>query len=396
MNRHVWLLALAQGLFLTNNVAFIAINGLVGWQLAPVGWMATLPVMGYVVGGALSAPLVSLSQRRWGRKNSFRLGVLCAFLSTLLGAWAVSESSFIWLVTATVCAGYFNANAQLYRFAAAEVCAAPLREKAVSIVMAGGLLGAIVGPNLSHLTQTWTDTPFSGTYLALAGVAVVSWCVLEFIHFPPHVTSQVHPEATRSLRTILLQPVFLVATLCAALSYGVMNLLMAATPLAMKVCEFAFKDTAWVLQWHVIGMFAPGFVTGHLIKRWGPLPIMGVGIVLNVACIAIALSGQSLDQFVYALTLLGIGWNFLFTGSTTLAMRGYRPDEKDRAQGAINFFVFAVMAVSSFSSGALVTQQGWSSLNWFSLAPVSIMAVALLWLSWLNRATQTPHAKPHA
>jgi MFS family permease len=167
-----------------------------------------------------------------------------------------------------------------------------------------------------------------------------------------------------------------------------MNLLMAATPLAMQVCGFEFDDAALVLEWHVIGMFAPGFFTGHLIKRFGTLTIMGVGVVLNIACIAIALSGVDLHQFLIALFLLGVGWNFLFTGSTTLALQAYRPEEKDRAQAAINFFVFATMAVTSFASGALVTTQGWQWLNVGSLVPVALTGLALAWLAWLRRQVQ--------
>jgi MFS family permease len=165
-----------------------------------------------------------------------------------------------------------------------------------------------------------------------------------------------------------------------------MNLLMAATPLAMQVCGFEFDDAALVLEWHVIGMFAPGFFTGHLIKRFGVLTIMGMGVVLNLACIAVALSGVDLHQFLVALFLLGVGWNFLFTGSTTLSLQAYRPEEKDRAQGAINFFVFATMAVTSFASGALVTTQGWQWLNIGSLLPVALTGVALAWLGWQRRS----------
>ena len=167
-----------------------------------------------------------------------------------------------------------------------------------------------------------------------------------------------------------------------------MNLLMAATPLAMQVCGFEFDDAALVLEWHVIGMFAPGFFTGHLIRRFGVLPVMGAGVVLNFACIAIALTGVDLHQFLIALFLLGVGWNFLFTGSTTLSLQAYRPEEKDRAQAAINFFVFATMAVTSFASGALVTTQGWALLNLGSLLPVALTGAALAWLAWLRRQTQ--------
>jgi len=165
----------------------------------------------------------------------------------------------------------------------------------------------------------------------------------------------------------------------------VMNLLMAATPLAMDVCGMPFSDAALVLEWHVIGMFAPGFFTGHLIKRFGVLKVMGVGVVLNAACIAVALSGQDLHQFLIGLFLLGVGWNFLFTGSTTLAMAAYRPEEKDKAQAAINLAVFATMAVTSFASGALVTTQGWTLLNLGSIPAVAIIGIALIWLAARQR-----------
>lgn len=386
MNKNLWLLAAAQGLFLTNNVVFIAINGLVGLSLAPLGWMATLPVMGYVVGGALSTPLVARTQSAFGRKVSFQIGLLVAFASALLCAYAAFDKNFWLLVAATLFAGYYSANGQLYRFAAAELSAVDYREKAVSLVLAGGLVGAVLGPNLASRTRTWFEVPFAGAYLALAVVALLGVLVMTFMRFPPLPPRLSKAESGRPLSVIMRQPVFIVATAAAALSYGVMNLLMAATPLAMQVCGFPFDDAALVLEWHVIGMFAPGFFTGHLIKRFGVLPIMGVGVVLNLVCIAIALSGVDLHQFLIALFLLGVGWNFLFTGSTTLSLQSYRPEEKDRAQAAINFFIFATMAVTSFASGALVTTQGWQLLNLGSLIPVALTGAAIAWLAWARRA----------
>jgi MFS family permease len=379
MNRNLWLLAICQGLFLTNNVTFIAINGLVGFSLAPLGWMATLPVMGYVVGGALSTVLVAKTQHRFGRKASFQLGLLVALGSALLCAYAVWSRNFWLLCSATLVAGYYNANANLYRFAAAELAKAGFKEKAVSLVMAGGLLGAVLGPNLAAQTRTLTTVPFMGAYLALATVALLSAGVLSFIEFPP-LPSKIASDQGRPLRQIMGQPVFMVAAATGALSYGVMNLLMAATPLAMQQCSLPFGDVALVLEWHVIGMFAPGFVTGHLIRRFGVLPIMAIGVALNALCIGIAWSGVELQEFLGALFVLGVGWNFLFTGSTTLSLQTYSPEEKDRAQGALNFFVFATTAVSSFSSGVLVTTQGWQLLNWGSLVPVAACGAALVWL----------------
>ena len=381
MNANLILLALCQGLFLTNNVTFIAINGLVGLSLAPLGWMATLPVMGYVVGGALSTGLVAKSQSRWGRKVSFQLGLVVALLSALLAAYAALSHNFWLLVSATVIAGYYSANGQLYRFAAAELAPLQFREKAISLVMAGGLIGAIVGPNLASRTKGLFETPFMGAYLALMAVALVAMVLMAFIQFPAEPPKAAGASGGRPLREIMAQPVFIVSAAAAALSYGVMNLLMAATPLAMQVCGYAFSDAALVLEWHVIGMFAPGFFTGHLIKKFGTLPIMAVGVLLNVLCIAVALSGVDLHQFLIALFLLGVGWNFLFTGSTTLSMKAWTPEEKDRGQAAINFLVFATMAFTSFASGALVTTQGWTWLNIGSILPVALTAVALVWLA---------------
>ncbi|UUZ70134.1 MFS transporter [Polaromonas sp. P2-4] len=384
MNRNLWLLAVCQGLFLTNNVTFIAINGLVGLNLAPLGWMATLPVMGYVVGGALSTGLVARTQSRFGRKTSFQLGLAVAFASALLCCYAAYSKNFWLLVAATVVAGYYNANAQLYRFAAAELAVPAFREKAISLVMAGGLIGAVAGPNLATYTRSLTAVPFAGAYLALAGVALLAMGLLAFVQFPPaesggghgrragppqarpapeglepaapnlleqvwtgdrgeasgeprparprevHEVTSVGAHEGRPLGEIMRQPVFIVAAAAGALGFGVMNLLMAATPIAMQICGLPFSDVALVLEWHVIGMFAPGFFTGHLIKRFGTLPIMAAGLALNVLCVVIALSGVDFKQFLVALFLLGLGWNFLFTGSTTLALTTYRPEEKTK------------------------------------------------------------------
>jgi MFS family permease len=388
MNRNLWLLAICQGLFLTNNVTFIAINGLVGLALAPLGWMATLPVMGYVVGGALSTGVVARTQERFGRKLSFQAGLAVAVLSALLCAYAAWTRNFGLLCFATVVAGYYNANANLYRFAAAELAKPEARDKAVSLVMAGGLLGAVTGPNLAARTRELSDVPFVGAYMALAAVALLAMLLLAFIEFAPPVVRGAATSA-RSLREIMKQPVFIVAAAAGALGYGVMNLLMAATPIAMQQCSLPFSDAALVLQWHVIGMFVPGFFTGHLIKRFGPLPVMGTGVALNLACILVALSGVELHQFVVALFLLGVGWNFLFTGSTTLSLSAYGPEERDRAQAALNFFVFATLAFSSFASGVLVTTRGWTLLNYGSLVPVVALAGALAWL-WLKLRSARP------
>jgi MFS family permease len=231
-----------------------------------------------------------------------------------------------------------------------------------------------------------------GAYLSLSIAGLIGIIVMQFIHFPEEFKTQHSLSAGRDLKTILSQPVFMVAVIGASLGYGVMNLLMAATPLAMQICGLPFSDTAMVLEWHVIGMFAPGFFTGSLIQRFGTLKIMGVGVILNLLCIAIALTGVDFHQFLIALFLLGVGWNFLFTGSTSLAMTAYQPEERDKAQAAINFFVFGTMAFTSFGSGALITSQGWNILNLGSLLPVAVTAGALIWLSTNRKRSARPSA----
>jgi MFS family permease len=381
MNRNLLLLALCQGLFLTNNVTFIAINGLVGLALAPLGWMATLPVTGYVVGAALSAMPVSRLQARLGRKRSFQIGLLVAMVTAALCALAVSLHSFWLLVASTLVAGFYSANGALYRFAGPELVQPAFQERAISWVLAGGIAGAFIGPNLASASRGWLAVPFAGAYLALVGVALLSLLALSFIQFAPHVAAAPGASRGRPLRELLRQPAFGVAIVAAALGYGVMNLLMAATPIAMQQCRHPFESAALVLEWHVLGMFVPSFFTGHLIKRFGVLPVMLVGVLLNLVCVAVALSGVDLMEFLVALFALGVGWNFLYTGGTTLFTQCYRPEEKNRAQGVMDSCVFGTMALSSFASGALITTQGWRWLNLGSLVPIVLVMAALLWLA---------------
>ena len=384
MNFQLLLLALCQGLFLTNNVTFIAINGLVGLALAPAPWMATLPVAGYVAGGALCAPLVAKHQRKFGRRRAFQLGLLVAMGSTALCAWAASSHQFWWLVAATMIAGYYNANAALYRFAATELVAPAYKERAISWVLAGGILGAVVGPNLASATRDALPVAFAGAYAALVGVALLALLTVSFIRFPPlPLPSAAHPG--RPLREIARQPVFIVAVAGCALGYGVMNLLMAATPIAMSQCAHPFSSAALVLEWHVLGMFVPSFFTGSLIRRFGVLPVMGAGVALNMVCIAVALSGVDLMQFLVALFTLGVGWNFLYIGGTTLLTEAYRPEEKTTAQAAMDSSVMATMTLTALGSGALVTTQGWTWLNLGSIVPVLLAGAAVGWLALRRR-----------
>ena len=388
MNPRLALLILCQGLLMINNVTFIAINGLVGLALAPLGWMATLPITGYVAGGALATGLVARHQRRFGRQRTFQIGLLVAMASAAVCAYAALSSNFWLLVAATMVAGYYNANGSLYRFASLELVEPAFKERAISWVLAGGILGAVVGPNLANWTRDALPRPFAGAYVALIAVALLSFAVMSFIRFPPLPgEGSKGPAAGRPLAEIVRQPIFIVAAATCAIGYGVMNLLMAATPIAMSQCQHPFSAAALVLEWHVLGMFVPSFFTGRLIKRFGVLPIMTVGLLLMLACVAFALHGNDVMHFLGALMVLGVGWNFMFIGGTTLATEAWRPEEKTRGQGAIDFCVYTTMTLTSFSSGALVTTGGWTAMNLGTLAPMGLMALALVWLARLRRAS---------
>jgi MFS family permease len=388
MNTRLGLLVLCQGLFMTNNVTFIAINGLVGFALAPVAWMATLPVTGYVAGGALATGLVGRHQRQYGRQKTFMIGLVVAILSAGACAWAAMTRDFWLLNLATLAAGYYNANGALYRFAAVELVADSGKEKAISWVLAGGVLGAVAGPNLaSGARDALEGAPFAGAYLALMGVGLMGLLVMWRLPFPPLPGQGQSTPQGRPLREIVRQPLFVIAATGCAIGYGVMNLLMAATPIAMSQCSHPFKDAAFVLEWHVLGMFLPSFFTGKLIKRYGVLPIMSAGLALNIFCVAFALSGDDVMHFFWALLALGVGWNFLYIGGSTLATQAWRPEEKTRAQAALDFCVYSTMTLTSFSSGALVTTGGWTSMHLGALLPLAMMGAALLWLRRVQQRT---------
>ncbi|MGB8692501.1 MAG: MFS transporter [Steroidobacteraceae bacterium] len=376
MNLRLIILAICQGLFLTNNVTLAAINGLVGLSLAPVPWLATLPLMAYVSGAALCTRLVARHQLRWGRRRAFQAGLLVAIATSGLACFAVATGRFWLLVAATAIAGYYSANASLYRFAAIELVRPAFHSRAIAWVLAGGIIGAVAGPNLARLTKDLAGIPFVGAYAALAGVGLLGLLLVSCIEFP-QLEQPTPGQPGRSAWQLAQQPAFLVAVVIAALSYGVMNLLMAATPIAMTQCGHRFAATAMVLEWHVLGMFVPSFLTGSLIRRFGIRSVMAAGAGCYALCIAIALAGVSLMHFTAALLLLGVGWNFLYVGGTTLLTTSYQPHEKTRAQATMDLCVFSTMAVTSLSSGALVSTGGWHTLNLVSIPLLLIIVLAI-------------------
>jgi MFS family permease len=376
------LLATLQALLLVNNVTLIAINGLAGFMLAEDKRFATLPVAGYVLGAAVFSMLAAQVMRRYGRRVGYTIGSLVA-IGGALGAWyAVSIESLPLLVAATFVTGAYNAFGVSYRFAAADVADAyrpTMRARAISLVLAGGIVGGIVGPELAVITHTMLPMMFAGSYLTLAGFAILSMLLAQLLRLPPQIDSA-RQGPVRPLFTILRTPTCWVAILVAALSYGVMNLVMVSTPLAMEHGGHPFALAALVLEWHVIGMFAPGLVTGSLISRFGIVPVIISGCLLMAACTVVALTGVDLMQFLVALFLLGVGWNFMYTGATALLTTCYAPQEKNKVQGFNDFCVFSAMVTSSFSSGVLLHAEGWYLINALSLPFVLLALGSVLWL----------------
>jgi MFS family permease len=390
MQGQVGLLAVLQALLLTNNVTLIAINGLAGATLASDLRYATLPVTGYVLGAAASSMFAARVMRLRGRRFGYTVGALFAIFGSLLAWYAVSERSLALLVFATFITGIYNAFGASYRFAAADAADAwrpSFRAKAISLVLAAGIVGGIVGPEVSKLTREALPSLFAGSYLALVGFALLSLLLAQGLRLPETAASVSAAAAqgpARRLREVLAQPTAWVAVLVSALSYGVMNLIMVSTPLAMQVCSHPYASAAWVLEWHVVGMFAPGLFTGSLIGRFGIVPVIIAGCLLMLGCTAIALSGIEIWQFTVALFLLGVGWNFMYTGATALLTTCYRPSEKNRVQGFNDACVFAVMVSSSLSSGALLHVQGWYVINAMS---VPFVVAALAAIVWVTRST---------
>jgi MFS family permease len=380
--RQISLLAICQALLYVNNVTLISINGLAGLALSPTPLFATLPITAYIVGSALTTVPASLAMARWGRRAGFMFGSGMGIVGTSTAAFGMFTGSFALLCLGTLCTGIYNAFAQYLRFAAADVADAydpTLRERAISWVLAGGIAGGLIGPELSKHTVNLLPAAFAASYLVLAAVALVAGAVASRLAIPQTIIAA-GAAAARPLGLIARQPAFVVAVAVGAISYGSMNLLMTATPLAMKVCGFGYPDTADVMKWHVVGMFAPGFFTGNLIRRFGVLKIMLTGCVLMFLTVGIAHAGLTYWHFWFALFTLGVGWNFMFVSATTLLTTTYTSAEKAKVQGVNDLTVFTTMISSSAASGALVSTSGWTDLNVYALPALVLATLGAIYL----------------
>ena len=384
---NVGLLAACQAMLFTNNSTLIAINGLAGLALAPYHALTTLPITCWVLGGAIATMPASLHMKRVGRRNGLISGTFWALVGALICASAIWLQNFWMLCLGTLVWGVYNAYGQYYRFAAADASGPDFKATAISLVLAGGLVGGLLGPTTSRITVDLIGPKFMGAYLALTLFALATMAILNFLRIPnpPPAT---RASSGRPLLQIAAQPKFLVAVFSGAIGYGVMNFIMTSTPIAMQECGHPYGDAAFVISSHVVAMFGPSFFTGPLIRRFGVLRIMFVGALLNFAVIAIALSGLTLTHFWTALVTLGVGWNFLYIGGTTLLTETYRPEELAKAQGTNDQAIFIVMAISSFTSGLTVTSSGWRAVNLSALPLIAAVAIAIAAFALRQRWSQ--------
>jgi predicted MFS family arabinose efflux permease len=376
-------LAVCQTILLTNGVLLFVVNSLAGFALAPSRRLATVPLVTHVLGAAASTIPASFFMKRHGRRAGFVLGAALGVVGGLVGTLAIVAHSFALLLAGTFLLGVYSAFGQYYRFAAADAAPPDWKSRAVSLTLAGGVVGGFIGPALGRYTRDLVQPQFAASYAVLAVLALGSLAMVMRLRFQAQ-SAEERRSATRPIREILRQPPVVVAIVASAVGYGVMNLLMAATPLAMDLCcGHPFAAATFVLQWHTIGMFLPSFFTGALIKRAGVLNVLLSGAALLFACVGIAMHGLSVMHFWWALTLLGVGWNFLYIGGTTLLTEAHDPAEKAAVQGVNDFIVYVVMATTALASGVVITgSAGWARLTQLSVPFVAVtaLATAVLWL----------------
>ncbi len=358
----------------------ISLGGLTGaYLLGPDKSLATLPVSGYTIGVAVGAVPAALLMRRFGRRSGFLFGATVGILTGLIAGASVLAGSFVGFIVGLACAGVAGSFVQQYRFAAADHGSPAFRAKAISWVLVGGVAAAIIGPQTVIFTRDLlAPIPFAGAFFAISFLALAGMIVVAQLgRAAPEVARIQGGSGGRPLAEIARQPRFIVAIVCAVGSYSVMSLLMTAAPLAMVGCGLGQNNAALGIQWHVLAMFAPSFVTGSLIARFGKETIMAIGLALLTACAVVALSGIALMNFWLALILLGVGWNFGFIGATAMLTETYRLEEKSKVQGLNDFLVFGSVAVASLSSGHLFATVGWARINWVAFPILALSAVAI-------------------
>ncbi|MCV6547425.1 MAG: MFS transporter [Cohaesibacter sp.] len=382
--RNSFILAGAQAVSGAIPAMVITMGGLTGhYLLGSDKSLATLPVSTFVAGTALGIYPAAFLMKYFGRRLGFILGSLIAVISGILSWYAIMQDHFALFSFATGMTGFSSAFTQQYRFAAADTASDAFRPKAISWVMTGGVLAAIIGPQtIIYTKDMFEPVLFAGGFLAQSALAVVAILILMGLKFPPKQTKE-QDQGGRALLEIITQFRFIVAASCAAFSYALMSFVMTASPLAMVACNHSQEDAALAIQWHVLGMFFPSFFTGTLIQKFGKERVVAFGLFLLAACSVVALMGVELTHFWIALILLGVGWNFGFIGATAMVTDCYKPNERAKVQATNDFLVFGIVTIASFSSGSVLNAYGWEKLN-LIVFPIVVLCLLLLLLQWVR------------
>ncbi len=389
--RNVAVLVAAQAVLGAQMPMIFTIGGLAGQSLAPNVCWATLPISMIVLGSMLSATPISALMQRFGRRFGFVLGAMGGAAGAAVGALGLATGSFATFLAGSLLTGIYMSSQGFLRFAAADTASDAFRPKAISYVMAGGLVSAIIGPQLVKATADAMVVPFLGTYLAVIAVNVVGSFLFLGLDIPKPPAPVAGAPAGRSRRELLATPRIAVAVICAMVSYALMNLVMTSTPLAVVGCGYDKGVAADIVSAHVLAMFVPSFFTGHLIARFGAERIVAAGLLILAGAGAVAIAGVELENFFIALILLGIGWNFGFIGATAMLASSHAPEERGRVQGMNDMLVFGCVTLASFASGGLMNcsggtpEAGWTAVNLFMLPFLALAGAALIWLAMRPR-----------
>ena len=393
--RNVWVLVAAQAILGAQMPMIFTIAGLAGQSLASNACWATLSISVMVIGSMLSATPLSAIMQTYGRRTGFVIGTLAGALGAGIGAWGLMTASFPLFLLGALFSGTYMSAQGFYRFAAADTASEAFRPKAISWVMAGGLLSAVIGPQLVKVTAQVMVVPFLGTYLAVIGLNLIGAFLFLFLDIPKPAVPKPGEARGRTRWELIRTPRIAVAVICATVSYALMNLVMTSSPLAVVGCGFKTADAADVVTAHVLAMYIPSFFTGHLIARFGVEKIVAIGLGILAAAGAVALTGVELGTFFVSLTLLGIGWNFGFIGATTMLAGAHTPAERGRMQGLNDLLVFGGVTLASFSSGGLMNcsggsvEAGWQAVNLAMLPFLVLAGGALIWLAMQPKETRS-------
>ncbi len=377
MRRNILVLTSCQGFSVTGMVMVTIIISLSGQILSDDLAYATLPMAILMSATMLMATPASMLMSKIGRRGGFTIGQILGILGALLGAFTLLYAkSFGLLCLSSYLIGSHQSFWQQSRFAVADATTTEERPRAISYVLTGGVLAALVGPELAKLTvDLFSPILYAGSYLGFCVLNFLSIIALQFLKLPkPSHTSNF--SGGRPMAEIVRQPTFVIALMAGMISYGLMVLVMTATPLSMQICGYSFSDTAFIIQWHVLAMYAPGFITGKLIKKFGVTMVIMAGALLTLLSMASSISGLNILNFWFSLVFIGVGWNFMFIGGTTLLTETYKPEERAKVQGLNDTLVFGMAAVASFSSGALLSWFGWNAVNFAVAAPATILLIS--------------------